>query len=401
MGLVILVGLLKKISDLIFPETAVFIHNLLSGIQVLILLFTILLLVSGGVTTRKSNLKRLAFLLLITALPELVFTYLLHHPSQIPDFCVPAFRNYYDGVQRNIIQFNPSCSVYDSSLFYSMKPSTSFIFSNYEFADGFHTNRLGLRDDDNSLLKPDIICLGDSYALGWGVEQNETFAEELSRGSGKKVLNAAVSSYGTARELKNLYRLDTSNLQYIVIQYCRNDLTENKQFADDGYSLKISSEKKYDSSVTAHYWNRLWFPGKHFITMSRLCVSNKLAGIQRSKKLPPADSSELQLKESARYFADILLHAGINFNKTKVYVVDLDEKESMNNDFVNEMTSLISLPVYEEHFNHNLIMVPVADLLDNNDYYILDPHLRASGHRKIAQRLIQYMFTEKQRKKIN
>lgn len=32
-------------------------------------------------------------------------------------------------------------------------------------------------------------------------------------------------------------------------------------------------------------------------------------------------------------------------------------------------------------------MVPVTDLLTESDYYVLDPHLRPSGHRKIAERL--------------
>ncbi|HEY6505513.1 MAG TPA: hypothetical protein VIZ28_16175 [Chitinophagaceae bacterium] len=56
--------------------------------------------------------------------------------------------------------------------------------------------------------------------------------------TGEKVLNAGMSSYGTARELKNLYRLDTSGLQTLIIQYGRNDEVENEQFVRDNYSLQ-------------------------------------------------------------------------------------------------------------------------------------------------------------------
>ena len=52
--------------------------------------------------------------------------------------------------------------------------------------------------------------LGDSHAMGWGVEQEEALPQVLARKSGRKVLNAAVSSYGTVREMLMLDRLDTS-----------------------------------------------------------------------------------------------------------------------------------------------------------------------------------------------
>ena len=50
--------------------------------------------------------------------------------------------------------------------------------------------------------------LGDSYAMGWGVEQGESFPEILEAATGLRVLNAGVPSYGTPRELLMLERLD-------------------------------------------------------------------------------------------------------------------------------------------------------------------------------------------------
>lgn len=387
-GLVIMIQVLKKYLDRLLPDTLFFHHYILTGLQLVILLWTIIILLFPS----KTLISKSLLLIGILALPELLFTYWLHHPSQIPNSFHNVFMRYSTQAENNIIQFNPQNSVYNDSLFYTLKPSSRFIFTNPEFTDSFYTNKMGLRDDDSSLLKPEIICLGDSYAMGWGVQQNETFAGLISSISHKKVLNAAISSYGTARELKNLYRLDTSNLEYIIIQYCRNDYEENKSFVENNYVLQISSRIKYNSIVNDHYWSKLWFPGKRFVTIAKFYAEKKTNPFLFPAKKPAMDSSVFHLHQAARCFTDILLHSAINFNKVKVFVVDLDQKELMNNDILDEVNRLMNTPAYKDHFNNNLIMVPVADLLTKEDYYILDPHIRPSGHRKIAERLVRFMF---------
>lgn len=393
-GSIILIELVKRILAKSFPVATVFHNNFLSLVQGAILLGTIIVIISGSVTSRKTTGINFLILFLLLALPEILFTYWLHHPSRIPSFLFPAFKNYYNGIQRNIIQLNAGCSTYDSSLLYTLRPSSRFIFNNYEFSDTFYTNKSGLRDDQRSLLQPEIICLGDSYTMGWGVQQQETFPELLSRRSGKIVLNAAISSYGTARELKNLSRLDTSNLQYLILQYSRNDDIENAQFVKANYSLKISPKQKYDSTVNFHSWSKVWFPGKHFIAIAKLYAATKLAGLLPVKRKKAVDSSPSPLHPPT-VFADILLHSAINFKNTKVFVLDINERGAMNDDFLNEVKTVIGSPYYKEHFNNNLIMVPVSDLLDEKDYYILDDHLRSSGHLKIAEQLSKYMFPGK------
>ncbi|MEI9809883.1 MAG: hypothetical protein WDO16_19575 [Bacteroidota bacterium] len=392
-GAIILLQVLKKLFDGVFPEATIFYHNLLSCTQVVVLLWLVIAIIAEWMNPgKKMQGKYLLFPFLILAVPEMLFTYWLHYPSRIPSFLTPTFRNYYGGTQRNIIQFDPRCSVYDSSLLYTLKPSSRFVFANYEFADSFYTNKMGLRDDENSLVRPEIICLGDSYAMGWGVGQDKTFPELISSISGKKVLNAAISSYGTARELKNLYRLDTSALQYIIIQYGRNDATENEQFVRHNYSLKLSPGETYYTSVNMHYWNKQWFPGKHFITMAKMYAGKTMQGFFKNKKSSATDSYTVRLHQSAMHFTDMLLRSSVDFKKTRVFVADINEKELMDNHFLDEVNTLAGQSPYKEHFNNNLVMVPVADTLTPDDYYILDDHLRPSGHQKIAARLINYMF---------
>lgn len=387
-ALVALIQLLKKYLDSILPGILIFHHFLLTLLQLAILLWTIILLLFPSV----SFIKKILLLVGALALPELLCTYWLHHPSQIPASLRSVIMRYSTQAENNILQFSSKNSVYDTGLFYTLKPSSRFVFTHPEFADSFYTNKMGLRDDEYSLQKPEIICLGDSYAMGWGVKQHETFAELLGSKFHKKVLNAGISSYGTARELKNLYRLDTSGLQYIILQYCRNDYSENESFVKNNYSLQVSSQKKYDSLVNNNYWTMLWFPGKRFTCIAKFYLEKKLNPYLFPHKKPSADSVAAGLCQTAAYLTGILFHSAINFKKVKVFVVDLNQKELMNNDLLNEMNKLINSPEYAQHFNNNLIMVPVAGLLSDDDYYILDAHLGPSGHRKIANRLAQYLF---------
>ncbi|MBL0182681.1 MAG: hypothetical protein IPP96_10445 [Chitinophagaceae bacterium] len=385
---VILIQVLKKYLDRVLPGSVLFHHYLLTGLQLVVLLWTIIILLFPSPTF----LKKVLILIGTMALPELLFTYWIKHPSIMPVSCRTIFNTYCTQAETNIIQFNPESSAYNDSLFYTLKPASRFVFSNPEFSDSFYTNKMGLRDDDNSLLKPEIICLGDSYAMGWGVEQNESLGEQVGIALHKKVLNAAISSYGTARELKNLYRLDTANLQTIILQYCRNDYRENREFVQNNYSLSISSEKVYDSLLNDHYWSKLWFPFKRSVTIAKFYAEKKTNHFLFPQKITWADSAAYHLKQAALYFTDIMFRSAINFKNIKVLVVDLDEKESMNNDFLDEVNRLMMLPGYAAHFNNNLITVPVAELLTDADYYILDPHIRPSGHKKIAERLSTYLF---------
>ncbi len=388
MALVILLQVLKKYLDDAYPGLFIFHHFVITELQVIILLWTIIILLIPS----KRFITRLLVLIIIMAIPELLFRYWLYNPERIPISLQPVVSKYSTLAENSIIQYEKDKSIYDKDLFYTLKPTADFTFHNPEFVDSFHTNRMGLRDDDASLEKPEIISLGDSYAMGWGVEQEETYAEQLSKLSHKKVLNAGISSYGTARELGNLYRLDTSALQYIILQYCQNDLSENERFVKNDYALKISSKESFDSLTNINYWNTLWFPGKRAVCISKFWLERKTNPWLFPKKKPSADSILQGYKTAARYFTDILFRSAINFNKVKVLVINLNHPGGTNDIFVNEVNKLIVLPEYAARFNNNLIVIPTAELLPAEEHYILDAHLRASGHRKVAERLYKYMM---------
>jgi hypothetical protein len=92
--------------------------------------------------------------------------------------------------------------------------------------------------------KPDagvarIAFLGDSIAMGWGVAEKETFADQVIarlRASGRKVdgFNMGVGNYNTSQELA-LFRDVGANLRpdIIVLAYFINDAEPMPQYGDN------------------------------------------------------------------------------------------------------------------------------------------------------------------------
>jgi hypothetical protein len=261
--------------------------------------------------TRRTQLiaGSLLFFLALSLL-ELLSVYLLKHSSAIPALFQKSFANYYQEFDRSIITFEPEKAQYDQGLFYMLKPDTTLTFDNREFKTTLRTNAKGLRDDDASLVKPEIICLGDSYTFGWGVSDHLPFPDLLEKRTGCTVLNAGVSSFGTAREMMLLSQLDTSNLQYLVIQYCDNDEQENTAFVKNNYKLDISSKAKYDYTSSMLTDKIKYFPGKVFLLTASDLFTQPFQLVKKVAK------HKLRKKEAeARTFLEVLRHANINFKK--------------------------------------------------------------------------------------
>ena len=159
-------------------------------------------------------------------------------------------RSVYLGVPlRNIIQHDPNCFQSSKDLIYEPKPKSTCIQNNIEHKVSIRFERHGNRSNGPSSQKTSVqsALIGDSHAMGWGVSDNETISAHLSK-QGHQTLNLAVSSYGTARELHRLaawadkHPTEYSNIKNIIIQYCDNDLDENKRFAG-GYKAPTNANQ--------------------------------------------------------------------------------------------------------------------------------------------------------------
>src|SRR5262249_45820788 len=163
---------------------------------------------------------------------------IMSHPSilavddGLPGRFLNKLRQYSIKRDRAVVQFDPECFRYDAELTYTFIPNSSCTVVNREHKVEYRANRQGLRDTEQALDHPSIVVVGDSHAMGWGVGQSESFPKVLERDLQLRVLNAAISSYGTARELALLERLRLPNFPVLIIQYCDNDFDENRLLVD-------------------------------------------------------------------------------------------------------------------------------------------------------------------------
>ncbi len=299
---------------------------------------------------------------------------------------------------RYVIQYMPETARYDARLAYTLRPG-HFTFSNVEFDTEFDVNSLGIRDDEVSLEAPEVILVGDSLGMGWGVEQDETFAQLLERQTGLRVLNAAVSSYGTARKLRMLERLDLSDASHLLLDYSGNDVRENLSFAQAGNRLVTMSAESYDDLVEDHRRVRQYWPGK-FLRRALGQLFGELAiGWAQSVgwvSVDPAKAETRRLLDSADpasrqrnvdLFLNVLLHSPVDLSQLQIIVFELNSHNEDTDWFVPLIEETIREGDYPEHIRR-IKAVPLAAELVDDDFFELDDHMKASGHAKIARRLL-------------
>jgi len=345
-------------------------------------------------------------LLLLTGLLGLVevsVDFFMSTPVLIPsEILLNAARTiYWKERDKDLIQFSRDCAQYHEQLAYTLRPGTCH-FAGPEFSNTYHVNSLGLRDDENSLHAPEVIVIGDSQAMGWGVEQQETFAQILEARTGLTVLNAAVSSYGTAREISSLKRLDTGRLRFLVIQYSNNDSVENKVFYLKKNRLDIMARSDYESIVNAQETMVPHIFGRNLKHISRLgmelaegeidwltsAVSRRL-GISRATDFVAQPVNSIAQLNSAELFLNVLMHSGVNLSGIEIIVFEISTY-GRNSRFLSLLQkSLLSKDRGSESLT--IKVIDVAKLLGPQHYYRLDGHLNAEGHRVMADAIIKQM----------
>lgn len=385
--LIVLLALAKLALDYLNPSSAVYYDLLIFDYQLLLLVWLALFILIKLVYRKPFKLIRLTLpLIVIVLILDGAFFTMITKPETIPRFCLQTFKDYYTSYHRNIIQYEPYAR-YDSAFFYSFRQKAAFSFGNVEFNNSYSINNVSMRDDDSSAIQPNVICLGDSYGLGWGVKQTESFPYLLKQSTGKKVLNASMSSYGTARELKRLSTLDTSALRYIVIQYCRNDADENQAFNKHGY-LPISSEQSYQQQVETYHWQRRYFPGKYSITILYNYFKANLRRVVKGDGTPYYLS--LDPKASAELFLKVVNSYAPYLQNRKIILIDLNDFDELDSQFLSSVNAFLNTAPYS-NIKTSFVTLDVKNTLSREDSYILDAHIKASGHRKIADLISRHI----------
>jgi len=278
-------------------------------------------------------------------------------------------RNFYAGYLRNIPAFQDGLGRYDSTLFYTLQPGQQKN-TNIEFSNTYSINSQGVRDDEVSLDFPEIIVLGDSHSMGWGVEQEEAFADLLEKQSNQTVLNTGIVSYGSAREYLMFNQLKTDSCRTLIWQYCSNDKTENQSFIKNGNQLKISSKQEYQFSCYKNFIQKNYYPFK-FIFES---IAHQFRRTRHRKNFK---SDSIPMEEEVSNFFKIVMLLQQKF-KGKIVIFNLESYQ----------TSDILIKEFEKYVTannlRNIHIIDTSKILKEKDYFTIDGHINVSGHKKVS-----------------
>ena len=271
---------------------------------------------------------------------------------------------------RNIWQYNNSCASFDKDLLY--KPNIGNCnFSNPEFKTELNFNEFSrehYHKNENMNQDDYILVLGDSIAMGWGVNDKQTFSFLLEKKLNKTIYNLGVSSYGTVREIKRM-KLSPyyKKSKTIIIQYSPNDIYENQD---------LDINKTYSEADFKEFFEN----EEHNLNTIKFILRNYKSSI----RLFFSDIIDIFTKKGNIHLID--------FDKDKKY---LEKVISENIDLKNkDIIVFLTLAPHQKVINfqksdYNIQYYLIE--LKKDDFFIIDEHPNKKGHAQIAEKLFEIL----------
>jgi hypothetical protein len=317
-----------------------------------------------------------------------------------------------------VFELGPVFTTYSPDIGLANKTSLRCERITPEYHNLVSTNQFGLRGRETTLCKPPgttrILCLGDSFTFGKGVEDNETFCsrlEELLNGEARtqrfETLNAGVVSYGTSNELIYLRRRGFHfDPDVIVMQFHPNDFDDNLEnglFRLDAGGRLILTSRPYANLKRAIEIYR-WIPFKGYLDYSHLfqCARielNKMIlwpgygsltrrgdggnGAVNPNIEGPAitvgNSPEYRLRLTAALLRELFNESNRRGCRLVLITFDLAGREKETVAMAAKQTG-----------------TPILDFGDLKTqhpefYYPVDQHWKANGHAYVAQQIAMYL----------
>jgi len=303
---------------------------------------------------------------------------------------------------RDVIQFNRHFASYSPDLGYVLRPGSEGVHSSLEYSNAFKVNSFGVRDDESSLDNPRLVFLGDSFTMGWGVDENQTYADLTGRKLGVKTLNAGISSYGTYREMLLFSKIKRDSVDLVVLQYCDNDREENEARNEPNNQGQLLTPKSFANTSVFNRINEGYYPMRYtyfFVREKDLlkriwtrplqvfgeiggALSAWLKGRQLAVVTPPDIKTPAETKAHTEYFFKSLSKIR-KFYKGNIVVMHVDGRYTRP-----EMIRAFETEAKRTGDEH-LYFLHTDELLETRDYYPVDGHIRASGHSKISDALVK------------
>ena len=330
---------------------------------------------------KKRNILINVFLIIIAFLIFLSFTEII-------------LRNF--GLSCSIVDKNNDAPFFVSDEGYHyMKSNYSGRFKCLTFDTTIKTNSYGFRDKEFNITENGIILLGDSVTFGYGVEQDETFAQILENylsSKGSDVYNLGIPGYGL-KEYSWLYDRYSKKLKHelvILVLYEGNDFQETCNLINRAEF--VADERKgfgfIKDSLKKTYTFRFLYPlTKNIVNFGETAIT--------SKQFYMADESE-KIRDCNKVFKDDLnkLKNKINDNNKDLMVLIFPSKATFiesKDPKINYKKRLEILLGFCLELNLNCINF--KDNIGNiNKIYMKDSgHPNEEGHLEIARLLYNYI----------
>ena len=379
---VFLFAILVFRTDLLIVQNRPGISDFLSnyvgtwGITLAFLLFAYFL-------AKTFNVKWWIFILVIILI-ELTYVFVLNYgPKTLPESVklTKTFTHFKKVALANrpLIQFDSSCAKFDSVLFYTLKPGKS-TFGSYEFNNTYHVNSKGFRDSEEDLYHPQVLFLGDSFTMGWGIDQDKTFASVFEQKSGLKCLNTGISSYGTARESFNLGKTDADSLKLMVIQYHDTDLEENRFWIKN---KRLGSKTPFDFDFQVKNNEKI---KKYYLF--KYLKDGIITLLTPNPRQDPNKSEKVLVGEYEKYpefledFYKICTQMREKYQGPIIF--------TFTGSFYTETGIVDVFKAYAESNKiDNIYFVNLGQKLNTDHYFYLDDHLNQKGHQVVADELLK------------
>lgn len=273
-----------------------------------------------------------------------------------------------------------------------------------EFNVSVRTNSAGFRDDQE--FRPDkapgtyrIMGLGDSFAFGWGVEEDQTYLKVLARkleqqfGQKVEVMNLGVWGYGTLQEAAVFRQFKTYQPDLVTLEFYARDafVPESGNDLVDNYYFDLWLKSHNNSDIPLPLIRRV---GRFFLFHSNLF---RIAALEVStlvkKYWQPAGNA--QMLAAAWQITDDALRAfdrdlqSINRKCVLIWAAPPGVIHARDESVLRHLQSLRL---------HNIVLASTLPAMEHEvtDYcYRLDFHWNAKGHAAAADVLYQAIVQQK------
>jgi hypothetical protein len=317
-----------------------------------------------------------------------------------------------------VFELGPVFTTYSNDLGLANKASLRCERITPEYHNRVTTNQFGLRGRETTLCKPAgttrILCLGDSFTFGKGVEGNETFCSRLeelvNRGAHTQrfeTLNAGVVSYGTSNELIYLRKRGfLFDPDVILLQFHPNDFDDNLENGlfrlDAGGKLILTSRPYANLKRAIEIYQ--WIPFKGYLDYSHLfqfvrIELNKMIlwpshgsltprgdggnGAANPNREVPAievgDFPEYRLRLTGTLLSELFNESSRRGRRLVLITFDLAGREK---ETVAKAAKQTGTPILD-----------FGDLKTQHPefYYPVDQHWKANAHEYVAQQIARYL----------